>query len=191
MRDAIIAMRKRVRDLREAGRKADAWRATPRYRAQAKLWLNDRLIDPFRIDLATRLPVPVEFYWEGAPGQAMRPLNESALEIFGHYRDWIGGVDAKAMPEAWVTANGVVVTVGARAAPQTAMLRRHLEPDLEGMELEASEDHRNPEFDSALAIDDGSPYAQYDPRRKETNILGTIAPTAKLGNQPEHGRGFA
>lgn len=178
---AIMRMRARRDELLRAGRREEAARATPRYRAMAKLFLNERLIDPFRIDLATKLPVPVEFYWDAAPGVAMRPLNEAALEIFNHYRDWIGGVDATAAAEAWVTARGnVMVVSSSRPAPETAMLRQRVQPDFGEVELQAADQFRDPNFDAMLSIDEG-PLSASDPRRTEVPVFGTLSPPVKVG----------
>lgn len=189
MIDAITATRARIKGLRETGRREDAMRATPRYRAMAKLYLNERLINPFRIDPATRMPVPVEFYWDGAPGDAMRPLNEAALEIFGHYRDWIGGIDAGKAAEAWMTANGLVIAVGSRPIPQTAALRNSVRPDFGDVQLQSNEEFADKGFGDMLSVDEG-PMSASDPRRTEMHILGTLAAPAKQNGPSEAMRGF-
>ena len=186
MFDAINDMQQRVKALREAGRKGEALQATPRYRAMTKMLLENKLIPPFTVDGATKLPVPVEFYWTGPPNQAMRPINQAALEIFGHYRDWIGGVDTSTAKPGFISPKGVVILVGERYSPPvSAMQRNGFQPDFgEDEEFGEETGSVDQERESGLEIAKGA-YGggnATDPRAKQVRILGTIAEPATQGH---------
>ena len=61
----------------------------PRYALRNKVFLNERLIDPFWIG-ADRQQHRTEIDWTGAPNESMIPINASAKEIFGHFKASIG-----------------------------------------------------------------------------------------------------
>ena len=175
---SIQSMRDRIKALSDTGRKGEARTATPRYRAMTKMVLNERVIEPFRMDSSTRQPVPVEFYWTGPPNQAMRPINPAALEIFGHYRDWIGGVDTTAAKPGFVSPSGIVILVGERYSPPvSAMQHNGFKPDFGDLEVEEGGGlEADPNFEHGLAVD--SSYGSHgvvDPRERKVNVLGTIA----------------
>ena len=184
MVDCIAATRERVKALWDAGRQRDARNAMPRYRAMTKMWLNERMIEPFRMDPSTRQPTPVEFYWDGPPNQAMRPINEAALEIFGHYRDWIGGVDTGAAKPGFISPKGIVILVGEKYSPPiTNMQKTGFTPDFGDLQTDTDEGP----FENKLSLE-GEPNAYgahgvIDPRSRTTNILGTVMAPA-VQNQP-------
>ena len=65
----------------------------PKYRAIGKMYLNERFIEPFVVDPATKRPKPVEFRWSGVPNEVMRPINGPAEKIYKHFLSSIGSVD--------------------------------------------------------------------------------------------------
>ena len=185
---ALDAMRSRVKALREAGKKGEARNATPRYRAMTKMLLENKLIQPFTVDAATKMPVPVEFYWDGPPNQAMRPINPAALEIFGHYRDWVGGVDTSLARPGFISPKGVVILVGERYSPPvSAMMKNGFQPESDDSYLGEEDDFgavAHQEAESGLEIAKGAYGGSnaVDPRAKQVRILGTIAEPATQGH---------
>lgn len=106
----ILAQRKAARQkMVEALIAAKANGEKPRYALRNKVFLNERLIDPFWIG-ADRQQHRTEIDWTGAPSEAMIPRNQVAKEIFGHFKDSIGTktpfVDDRPLA---VTAGGLTV----------------------------------------------------------------------------------
>lgn len=100
-----------VKAILEAKRAHEEGRAErPKYRAIGKMYLNERFIEPFVVDPATKRPKSVEFRWSGVPNEVMRPLNAPAEEIFKHFLASIGSVvkEEVATP-MWITAGGLVI----------------------------------------------------------------------------------
>lgn len=186
---ALDDMRARFKSLTEAGRKGEAHKATPRYRIMTKTCLNEVVYEPFRMDMASRQPVPVELYWTGPPNQAMRPINEAALEIFGHYRDWIGGIDTSTAKPGFISPKGVVILVGERYSPPvSAMQKNGFQPDFGDLETEERVDSRGDGqfFENEVEVVSGGGYGAHgtvDPRARQVNVLGTLAAPA-VQNQP-------
>lgn len=181
MGEAIMETRANVKALREAGRKREAAAAQPRYRAIGKMYLNEIIIEPFYMDPGTKQLVAREFYWNGPPSEAMRPVNQPALVIFGHYRDWIGGISAEKTPEAWVTQKGLVMIVGGKSTPPaSAMKHSRLDP-LGSYETDYSdiENEAPSPFENELDVGD---FNAKDPTRPTINVLGTLAPAARQGH---------
>ena len=188
---ALGAMRERVKALREAGKKGEARKALPRYRIMTKTCLNEVVYEPFKMDMASRQPVPVELHWTGPPNQAMRPINEAALEIFGHYRDWIGGIDTSVAKPGFISPKGVVILIGERYSPPvSAMQKNGFQPDFGDMQTEEREDSDGldgkPFFESEVEPVGGGSYGAHgtvDPRARQVHVLGTIAAPA-VQSQP-------
>jgi hypothetical protein len=134
----------------------------PKYRAIGKMYLNERFIEPFVIDPATKRPKPVEFRWSGAPNELMRPLNAQAKEIFGHYLESLGSVvKEEAATPVWVTAGGLVIE---GEGPLSKSGRKGFTNNsFEG-------------FGDDLEV--MSPNAS-DPTKPWVNVLGTVAAPAK------------
>lgn len=131
----------------------------PLYRAIGKMYLNERFIEPFVMDPATKKAKSVEFYWSGVPNEVMRPVNPVAEEIFGHFLESIGSVAREKSPTpVWVTAGGLVIK---GEGPQ----RRS--PMSEG---------RSPVFDDLEIVDE---FNASDPTKQNINVLGTIAAPAR------------
>lgn len=156
------AAAKRCHDLlykaRDEGRKGE-------YRLIAKTYLNERLLDPYRVDAGTKQPVPVEIIWSGMPNEAMLPINDTGREIFAEYKLSIGSIEKVEMADSrpfWVTAGGLVVKGEAPA-------RRH---------VMAENPHELPDFEDELGLKDVN-----DPRARTVAILGTVhAPARRLDN---------
>lgn len=128
----------------------------PEYRLVAKVYLNERFIEPF-MPGPNKQPIPTEIIWSGMPNEAMRPINDVAKEIFKEFRASIGsteqlkGVDNRPL---WMTAGGVVVKGDPRAQ------RR---------EVAAPQP-----FDDDLGVKN-----QNDPTAPFVHVLGTVAAPAR------------
>lgn len=128
----------------------------PEYRLISKVYLNERLIEPY-MPGPNKQPIPTEIIWLGMPSEAMRPMNESAKEIYAEFRGSIGstenikGADNRPL---WMTPGGVVIKGDARAQ------RR---------EVAAA-----PAFDDDLGIKN-----QNDPTAPFIAVLGTVHPPAR------------
>lgn len=133
----------------------------PRYRLIAKAYLNERLIEPWRRDPATKQAVPQTIIWTGEPSDAMMPLNDEAKAIFALFRESRGSVEKVAGParRSYLTASGLVIE-GTAPAPR----RRDGEDVLP-----------TSEFENDIVVDS----AGFNPNAPEIHILGTIAPAAK------------
>lgn len=84
----------------------------PEYKAISKLYLNERMIEPFQQDPATKMAVPVTFTWTGEPNDGMRPLNEIARKIYAEFRASRGSAETSSKEDArpyWMTPAGLVV----------------------------------------------------------------------------------
>ena len=150
MVDAILSA-KRAHEQDDAPR--------PLYRAIAKMYLNERFIEPWIMDPSTKRPKPVEFYWSGPPNPAMRPLNEPATEIFRHYSDSLGSLAVeKEVTASWVTAGGLVI----KGEGPASLKGRH--------------SGQKPVFDDDLAVVDNN-----DPESPFISVLGTVQPPARRG----------
>ena len=161
MVEAIVRHKKAFDVAKENGDKKGMDEHRPHYVAIAKMWLNERFIEPFRQNPATKRPEPVQFRWSGAPNPACRPMNAAASEIFRHYADSIGLVpQEKHKVKAWMTIGGLVIDGDAPTASRRAIEDEDSAPDF-------SED-----------LDLGIPN---DPRKPFINVLGTIQPPAKQG----------
>ena len=172
MDEAIAVARRKAEDYKTTtGQKRDPGPDAPLYLATGKSCLDDRLVEPFEVDLATKKPYPVTFIWMGAPNEAMRPVNEAAKEIFGFFTESIGGKTeiVAAQAQSWISAGGLVIQ-GIHGTPVNRVA-----PNPE--ELAGDLYQRGP--------------GQFDPRRSELNILGTIAEPARHvsmgGSEPRKG----
>jgi len=136
----------------------------PHYLAVGKLFLAEQVIQPFEVDSATKKPHGVSFRWLGAPNEAMRPINDAAKRIYDLFIESIGGPGKSVVSatQPWISAGGLVIDgIGGipthRAAPDP---------------LELAGD---------LTLGPG----QYDPRRDNINVLGTVAPPARHTGSPD------
>jgi hypothetical protein len=127
----------------------------PKYRATGKMYFNERFIEPFVVDPATKRPKPVEFRWSGVPNEVMRPLNKPAEEIYKHFLASIGST-AKVVAEkpVWLTAGGLVI---------------------EGESPRRREVSSPRPFDDDLEVETNA----NDPTKPFINVLGTVAAPAR------------
>ena len=140
---------KRLMEARANGEK-------PEYRVTSKIYLNERLIEPF-MPGPNKQPIPTEIIWLGMPSQGMKPLNAAAREIYEPYRESLGSIEqvkgADNRPY-WMTPGGVVIKGDARNQ------RREVKAE--------------PDFDDGLGIKN-----QNDPTAPFIHVLGTVAAPAR------------
>lgn len=123
------AAQNRMVDLIMASRVQGAQR--PKYKLIAKTYLNERFLEPFRMD--GKVAVPVQIKYTGVPNDAMVPLNKAATGIFNAWRGTTGGATVL-VPTAdtrpyWVTSGGLVVK-GDPPKRQHVAAEAHFEADL-------------------------------------------------------------
>jgi hypothetical protein len=171
----ILARRDMARkDMIELIREAREAKASPEYALVAKVYLNERFVEPYRWG-DNRKAEQVHIVWNGVPNEAMRPVNDVAKKIYGKYRESVGSVDAKEIKgidlrPMWITNGGLVVK-GAISTRRQVGTIDHIE--------DGSADA--PVFDDELAIV-GAPRtigAMIDPSADSVNVLGTVAAPAK------------
>jgi hypothetical protein len=114
----LLETREKVHAAREATykdentRQAAIRRLMPKYTCVSKVMLDDRVINPFRRNPATKAAESVEFYWLQEPNHAMRPLNEAARKIFAEFRESRGErskIEKAAVKPLWMTDNGLII----------------------------------------------------------------------------------
>jgi hypothetical protein len=128
----------------------------PKYSLTGKTYLNERFLEPWVLDPATKKSRQREIRWSGVPNEAMRPLNAAAREIYTHFLASIGSVaKEEAVKPVWMTAGGLVIE---GEGPQR---RQVSAPGLGGF----SED-----LDDLNASDPTKPFI---------NVLGTVAAPAR------------
>jgi hypothetical protein len=152
----------------------------PEYTLVNETYLDHILLKPFRMDPATKKPIPVEIIWKGVPNECMRPNNTVARELFALFMESIGGSTelvgkSKFKPDnrAFGMTLGGLVVKGMSAAQ-----RREIgsPPPLSlGNEEEAFDDE--PEGD----LEDPRVGPANDPRSELVHVLGTVAPPARQG----------
>jgi len=110
---AVLAARENARDeMTNVIIRAQAEGRIGRYQLRSKVFLNERLIEPFWMDKQT--PRATEIDWSGVPSEAMVPINETATEIHKLFLASIGaktdlytpGGKAKVTPRGHVTIHG-------------------------------------------------------------------------------------
>lgn len=129
----------------------------PRYRAVSKLWLNERVVDPFVMDPATKRPKPIEFGWDGEPSDAMRPADAYAEQVYALFKETRagGGKVLRGDKRYWMTPNGLVVEGDPPPGTRT---------------VQANYSSEN----NALDVVKGG----VTPDAEFINVLGTVAPPA-------------
>ncbi len=135
-------------------------REQPEYRVIAKIYFNERFIEPFKLNDAKK-PVPNEIIWTGMPNQALVPLNDVAKEIFEHYsasRATGGKLATTDNRAVWVTTGGLVVKGDPPARSFVATPQ---------------------EFKDDLQVQ-----SPHDPTAPEVRVLGTVAAPARQNIQP-------
>lgn len=138
----------------------------------SKVYLNERVVDPFMTDPNTKRVIPQEADWSGVPNEAMRPVNEAAKAVFTEMLASIGGQTALT-PNAdkrviSVTPNGLVVRGQVGHKRQVG-----------GIDATIPAGSTAPApFSDSLSIK-----GPFDPRATEINVLGTIAAPARQNYQ--------
>lgn len=157
MIEAIEANRAAVDDAKASGDKRLARELTPKWRATGKLYLSERLVDPFTFDAGTKKSHPTEFRWMGAPNELMTPLNAAAKAVFGPYRESLGGVIGASPRPTWVSASGLVIEGRAPA-------RREVHAE---------------EPEDELFVGDLDDLGNNNPNKPLINVYGTVAQPAR------------
>lgn len=174
----VLAQRQRARErmnglIHEARAAVAAGDKTkrPEYRVIGKMYLNERMLEPFIPGARGEPPRPVEIIWNGVPNDLMRPLNDTAKAIFAAYRESIGntekvkGVDNR---DFRITAGGLIVKTDSVQTRNILSL-----PEGNG-----SMGRPPPDRDEAFA-DDLEFRSPHDPRSEFVNVLGTVAQPAR------------
>lgn len=171
--------RERMKNLIIAAR---AEKKVPTYQLRNKIYLNERLIEPFWINSAHQSqPTEIDFW--GVPNDAMVPVNDTAKEIFQAFKESIGtvhgvkGVENSLPPEAdlGITRGGLVVRNSAinsgirKATPE----RPAWDGPMPAYE-EAPQTNGDPAYDP-LRVHNDSEKGKFSP----VNVLGTIQPPAQ------------
>jgi hypothetical protein len=139
----------------------------PEYRVINKIYFNERLIEPYRRDGGRNGKVVAqEIIWTGMPNEALWPINKVAEEIFGAYREGVGG-SPRLKPMSG--PNGGQVAPDNRRfsmTPGGLVVKGEVNP------------HQviavDKPFENELGIHDNN-----DPNAPEVHILGTVAPPAR------------
>lgn len=155
------------------------------YQLRQKVFLNERLIEPFWINSAHQAQ-PTEIDFLGVPNDAMVPVNDTAKEIFQAFKDSVGtvhgvkGVENSLPPDdrLGLTRGGLVVRNGAvsvtMASKQTPAVPAHEGPMQSAYEGEAPQANGNPAYEP-LRVNSDSAKGKFTP----VNVLGTIAAPAQ------------
>ena len=161
MIEEIMAMRERV-DKGVEG-------ALPIYALVAKFYVNEVIVDPYRVDPFTHQTVQTQITWDGVPPPALRPVNEAAKRIHDLYLASIGstGLDVPISP-VWTTGNGRVITADGGGAPQS---RKTIN---DPTDVRPQVGAALTDFNNRFGV-----VGQTDPRAEKVNVLGTIAPAAR------------
>jgi len=172
--------RKRMIDLIITAR---AEKKTPSYQLRNKIFINERLIEPFWINSAHQsMPTEIDFW--GVPNDAMVPINETAKEIFQAFKDSVGVVHGVKGVESGlpsddtlgITRGGLVVRNS--AVSQTMAMKQTPErPSWDGpmpAYEEAPQANGDPSYEP-LRVSSDSAKGKFT----SVNILGTIAPAAQ------------
>lgn len=159
---------------------ARAEKKVPTYHLVNKIFLNNRIIEPFWVHPATKSVQNTEIDFWGIPNDAMVPVNDTAKGIFAAYRDSLGTVHgvmgvANQLPnreELGVTAGGLVIR---NSAVNDVARRRTPElPSAEGPMPSAYEEEDIHDYQPLTLKQDGLK-GQF----KDVNVLGTIQSPAR------------
>lgn len=146
---------------------AQAQGLVPEYKVRVKIYLDERLIEPFTVG-RDKIARPTEIFWFGIPNEGMIPSNDLAKSIYAEYRTWLGGerqqVKGEDLRPMSVTAGGLTV--------KGEISRRKVVGSLDASFVEDTV--TAPALDGLLSI-----RSPVDPNAREVNILGTVASPAK------------
>lgn len=161
---------------------ARAEKKVPTYHLANKIFMNNRIIEPFWVHPSTKSVENTELDFWGIPNEAMVPANDTAKAIFKAYKGWIGtihGVDSVAnrLPgndALSVTPNGLVIRNSATVDKRRQMEVPAFEAPKEGPMQSAYDDSDTHDFQPMTVKQDGVK-GQF----KNVNILGTIQDPAR------------
>lgn len=145
---------KLIADARVAGLK-------PEYRVTAKIYFNERLIEPYRRG-PDKSVVPQEIIWTGMPNEALRPLNKVAEDIYEAYRESVGSTEKLRSIKG---SHGGIVAPDNRPysmTPNGLVVKGEISPKA-----------------VIGPIDADGPIDNNDPNAAEVHVLGTVAAPAK------------
>jgi hypothetical protein len=132
----------------------------PLYQLRNKVYLDEILIEPVYIDMATKSPRPTEIGWPSVPSEAMIPINDAAKGIYEMFSKSIGSTDWQKKPDTFgITAGGLVVKNGA-VQPKRALPSDNGNINTEGLTINKGGRGGNQNY-------------------KEIPILGTVAAPAR------------
>lgn len=148
------------------------------YQLRNKIFLNERVIEPFYMNRERRM-VPTEIDFLGIPNDVMVPINDVAKAIFTAYRDSVGVVSGRRgvtnpLPgedEIAITRGGLVVRNGA----VNATMRAHTAPERPDGPMPAYENAEVHDY-QPLVIKSDHDKAGY----RDEHVLGTLAPPARV-----------
>lgn len=136
----------------------------PVYRVMREVYLAERIIRPYRLDEATKQPVPVYIEFQGCPSDHLRPHNAVAKEVFDIFIRWIGhstqSVPKSDLRDLAMTPKGVVVRGLGASAHRT---------------IEHQVEHVADEYEEVLRTGN----TPVDPTAEEVRVLGTIMEPAR------------
>jgi stage V sporulation protein SpoVS len=140
---------------------------TPHYRVLDKVYIADRVIEPYRADPQTKAAVPVVIEFTGVPNDSMMPLNDVAKEIFALFREATGGATQAVTSGKWAQ------TVEALAITPGGLVVRGLSPAARRTVANLDPPQPDPYAEDLRVMGNN------DPRATEIRVLGHIAPPAR------------
>lgn len=140
----------------------------PHYRVVGKMYLGDRLLEPYTVDPVTKLPRSNAVFWLGAPNPNLVPLNAPAHEIHRHFCDWVGLThEGRKEKPLWISAGGLVIAGESAPAHRLAIPEGGGGPAMQ------------PEFgDALMGRREKKGFNSDDITKPRINVLGTIATPA-------------
>ncbi len=135
----------------------------PEYRVTSMIYLNERIVVPFRQE--ANKAVPVEIIWPGEPNDAMRPLNDIARAIYREFQASRGSTDAPVDNRVLSLTPGGLVIKG--ELPNRVIARADEAPFTDQLSIKGETDGADP----------------HDPNADFVHVLGTAADPARQNYQ--------
>lgn len=159
---------------------ARAEKKVPTYHLVNKIFMNNRIIEPFWVHPSTKAVENTELDFWGIPNDAMVPVNDTAKTIFVAYRDSLGTVHGitgvanilPGMDALGVTAGGLVIR---NSAVTDVARRRTPEVSTSGPMESAYEESADTHDFQPMTLKQDAHKGQY----KDVNVLGTIQQPAR------------
>lgn len=161
---------------------ARAEKKVPTYHLVNKIFMNNRIIEPFWVHPATKAVENTEIDFWGIPSEAMVPVNDTAKAIFIAYKDSIGTIHG-----VTGVANGLPGVDALGVTPAGMVIRNSAATDVRrrAVELPTVDLPKEGPMSSAYEVDDhdfqpmslkqDAQKGQY----KDINVLGTIQQPAR------------